>query len=500
MGYWLRLTLIIIPLLWLAPVSAAEKVVLQLRWHHQPQFAGYYMAQAKGFYRDAGLDVSIRAGDGNHIPVVEVNEGKAQFGVGNMEVFTLWAEGYPFIALAAIYQHSPNVLIARGDRHITSLADLAGRKVMLFPGDLNPEIMAMLTKAGIKGSDLQRVTTSTDIQAFITGKVDAFSAYLTNEPYLLDQLGVSYRIFDPHAMGMDFYSDLLFTSRQYLLKHPKTVAAFRAASLKGWNYALDHPEETLQVIRQRYQLTQSEGHMRFEFDTAQQLIMADMINLGTLNLRRLKHIARQLYQTGQIPRVSNIADFVYQPSQTVRPHWPWMLLSGLLLLSSTILAWRWQKNRIRLHRLSTKLAKVEHRRDHDPITGMPTRPRFCRVLNREPQRAWLAIIHIDNLEQLNHSRGISAADDKLKALAERLQRELLPGDMLARGDGPRLLLYLRADNHPMAEQFVNELQRQLGQALELPLSVITTPINPSVDLGHQITIAEEQRLARQQGF
>ena len=82
--------------------------------------------------------------------------------------------------------------------------------------------------------------------------VDAFNAYATNEPFLLDQLGVPYRIFDPHDEGIDFYSDVLFTSQDELNHHPERVAAFRRASLDGWRYALEHPGEIADLILTRY--------------------------------------------------------------------------------------------------------------------------------------------------------------------------------------------------------------------------------------------------------
>ena len=95
------------------PATALEKVSLQLRWLHQAQFAGFYMAKEKGFYREAGLDVTIHPGGNNKTPIQEVLNRKADFGVGNTEVLVAYGHGFPLTALAAIYQNSPSILIAK---------------------------------------------------------------------------------------------------------------------------------------------------------------------------------------------------------------------------------------------------------------------------------------------------------------------------------------------------------------------------------------------------
>ncbi|EKE69222.1 ABC transporter substrate-binding protein [Gallaecimonas xiamenensis] len=479
---------------------AADPITLQLRWHHQPQFAGYYVALHKGFYKDEGLDVAIREGNANRFPVIEVQEGRAQFGVGNMEVLSFWAEGYPFVALAAIYQHSPSVLVARTDKGIKTVRDLVGHKVMFFPGGLDPEIIAMLNKAGISPEQLSRVDTSTDIQDFISGKVDAFNAYLTNEPYQLDKLGLPYLILDPRSLGMDFYSDILFTNQDYLKAHPDQVAAFRRASLRGWAYALDHPQETLDLINQHYSIGKSQGHMRFELDTARQLIMPDLVSIGHMNPRRWRLIADELAAIGQIPKVDDISTFLYQPAAPASWHWlPWLALA-LALSALGLLSWRWRLAQGRLQRNMARLARLEHRLEHDSITGLPTRARLCRLMDRNEQDAWLLMVHVDNLRSLNLAQGFDSGDKAFKALAERLKRECLAGDILARGDGARLLMYLPRANHPQAESFAEALSLQLGPPLGLVLSWAVLPVQPGSNATQLLAPLEEHRMGRHPGF
>ena len=113
--------------------ASLDKITLQLRWFHQFQFAGYYAAKMKGYYRDAGLDVSIMDSKPGMEVVSEVISGRAQYGVGNSSLLLARQQGKPVVALAAIFQHSPLVFIARADAGISSVHDLAGKKIMLEP-------------------------------------------------------------------------------------------------------------------------------------------------------------------------------------------------------------------------------------------------------------------------------------------------------------------------------------------------------------------------------
>jgi ABC-type nitrate/sulfonate/bicarbonate transport system substrate-binding protein len=106
-------------------------VRLQLKWKHQFQFAGYYAAKAKGYYRDAGLDVSFLEAPDTIEPAQQVLQGKAEFGVSNSDLVLLRGRGNPVVALAAIYQHSPLILLALEKSGINNVHQLAGKRVML---------------------------------------------------------------------------------------------------------------------------------------------------------------------------------------------------------------------------------------------------------------------------------------------------------------------------------------------------------------------------------
>src|SRR6202163_829182 len=112
------------------PAAALDQVSMQLKWKHQFQFAGYYAALEQGFYRDAGLDVTIREG-GPDIDVAEtVANGKADFGVCSASVLREWAKGRHLVVLAAIFQHSPAIILVPRRADISSVSDLRGRTLI----------------------------------------------------------------------------------------------------------------------------------------------------------------------------------------------------------------------------------------------------------------------------------------------------------------------------------------------------------------------------------
>jgi ABC-type nitrate/sulfonate/bicarbonate transport system substrate-binding protein len=183
------------------PVAALDHVSLQLKWKHQFQFAGYYAALEQGFYREAGLDVTIREG-GPGIDVAEAVAGsEADFGVCSASVLREWTMGRRLVVLAAIFQHSPAVILVARRADISSVSDLRGRTLMDTPG--SDEISAMLKHEGVDYEALPRVAHGGNPRDLLAGRADAMVAYSTNEPFILEQLGAAFRTFSPGDYGID---------------------------------------------------------------------------------------------------------------------------------------------------------------------------------------------------------------------------------------------------------------------------------------------------------
>jgi class 3 adenylate cyclase/ABC-type nitrate/sulfonate/bicarbonate transport system substrate-binding protein len=271
------------------PAAALDSVSMQLKWKHQFQFAGYYQALEQGFYRDAGLDVTIREG-GPGIDVAEaVAGGKADFGVCTSSVLRDRAAGRRLVVLATIFQRSPAVILVARRADISSVSELRGRTLMDTPG--SDEIAAMLTREGVDYQALPRVAHEGNPRDLLAGRADAMVAYSTSEPFVLDQLGASYRIFSPEASGIDFYGDNLCTSDSQVEAHPDRVAAFRTASLKGWAYALAHKQATVDLILKSYPAKKSREALLFEAERTEILVGRDPNRIGEQDPARWQTIA-----------------------------------------------------------------------------------------------------------------------------------------------------------------------------------------------------------------
>jgi len=295
-------------------LASAEPIHLQLRWHHQFQFAGYYAALEKGYYKEAGLDVIIDEGSPEKKPVQEVLQGRAQYGEANSELLLERLRGAPLVALAAIYQHSPSVLIARKDTGISSPDDLIGKRVMLLNQAVDADFVAMFNNEGIDISRIQAIPSSYEIRDLIDGKADAFNSYLSNEPFFLKQQGVEFNVLNPRNYGIDFYSDILFTTENELKHHPERVKAFRQASLEGWYYAMDHPREIITLLLNKYKTNKSREHLEFEADAIRSLIIPDVIDLGHMNPWRWRHMAETFVKAGMVENDKFLQGFSYDPN------------------------------------------------------------------------------------------------------------------------------------------------------------------------------------------
>lgn len=234
-------------------VWAKELVTLQLPWLHQFQFAGYYVAKEKGYYSDAGMDVTLLEANKKDSPIKSVLAKKAQYGVGHSSLLVNYINGEPIVLMAAIYQSSPMVLLTRKDAHIHSAKDLKNKRVMLTNDMVQwAEIQAMLGSVGLSTKELKVQPHSYDPMSLARGETDAMVAYASNEPFTLSQAGIETALIDPKEYGFDYYSDFLFTTKDEIAAHPERAKAFRDASLRGWLWAFDHIEETAALIYRDY--------------------------------------------------------------------------------------------------------------------------------------------------------------------------------------------------------------------------------------------------------
>ena len=318
-------------------VRPLERVTLQLKWTHAFQFAGYYAALEKGYYREAGLEVNIIEATPGVDPIRNVLAGQAQFGVGTSSLLLERNAGKPVVALAVIFQHSPYVLIARQESATQGIHDLIGKRVMLEPQ--SDELLAYLKAEGLPLNRITRVEHSYNVRDLIDGRVDAIAGYVTNQPYDLDRAHFHYQIHTPRSAGIDFYGDNLFTTEQELRAHPARVKAFRAASLRGWQYAMGHPEEIVDLILARYSQRHTRDYYLFEGRQMLPLLRPELIEIGYMYPGRWRHIADTYAGLGMMPPDFDLKGFLYDPQPPPRDlRWLYLFLGVTFVVLAIISA------------------------------------------------------------------------------------------------------------------------------------------------------------------
>ncbi|MGA9119779.1 MAG: ABC transporter substrate-binding protein [Bacteroidota bacterium] len=320
--------------------SPPDTVTLELRWNHQFQFAGYYAAQAKGFYRDAGLYVRIKPEPDASSGIRRVLSGEAEFGIAGDDLLLRRMAGDPVVALAAIFQHSAHAVAVRAETNILKPEDLVGKRLMANLRR-DADVRAMLLQQHVNPDSIQTISDRWDLEAFADGKVDAITCYTTTQEFALQRRGIGYRLLHPADYGIDFYGDVLYTSENTLQKNPEQVAAFRQASLLGWRYAMDHQDEIIKLILSDYQsprLVNTYEGLAFEAAAMQRLILPEIVEIGTMSVSRWQKIEDTFHRLGMGKGNVNPEDFVYSTERTRDLVWiRWA--TAIIVVALLIVAW-----------------------------------------------------------------------------------------------------------------------------------------------------------------
>ncbi len=347
-------------------VEKLDHVVLQLPYTHQFQFAGYYAAQTKGYFAEEGLEVELREGGLSRRPYSELTAGRAQYGIGSATYLLDRLSGAPLVLVASVYQHSLLALMVLADSDIRAPEDLRGKRLAAGSSGRYPELAAMFAAEGLPPEAYVRVDDQWDVDEIVTGEADAQAVFITDLPYDMQQKGIAVRMIRPADYGVDFYGDGLFTTETELERHPKRVAAMRRAVLRGWEYALEHPEEMIEYIVQNFPdrpAKVTRERLRYEARQTARQINADLLELGHVNPDRWRRTAEIFVQLGMAKDTSRLHGFI-APVATggVRALPSWVLWGGGGVLALALLALLANRRLQRLvERRTVELREAERR-------------------------------------------------------------------------------------------------------------------------------------------
>jgi ABC-type nitrate/sulfonate/bicarbonate transport system substrate-binding protein len=339
---------------------AADKIVLQLHGPAQFEFAGYYAALWQGFYRDAGLAVEIKPGAGRDDPPIdparEVIEGRAQFGTGSMDLVMRIAQGQPLLLLAPIFQQSGAGVYYREGGDFASPAALAKGKVGRLPASdiLDIELATALRAEGVDPAQLKPVPLQSGgiVGALADRSVDAAPGSAWEVAWRAHEKGFAVKSFNPADYRVEFYGDTLFTVQRLAKTDPATVRAFRAASLKGWEYALTHADDVaarmLAELPHPPGVADAGGYTRYQTELAPLLARYPNVRLGHSNPDRWRRIEASMLGIGALVRTADPADFVYDADAELRGRTDFRafaILGATLVAGIAMMAFLWRSRR-----------------------------------------------------------------------------------------------------------------------------------------------------------
>ncbi len=231
-----------------AIASANDAVTVQLKSHHQTQFAGMYVADAKGFYRAETLDVRHREWKvGDKSPIEQVTNGVADFGVTGQAPFLIEREkGASIVAIAAVYQRSPVAFFSLKKSGIKHPRDFAGKTIAFAPTH-EVQLKAVLKRAGVDVKDVKRTPYGFDLAPFYKGETAIWAGYAMNQPVDARLAGYDVDVLFPDDYGVRGYDDILFTSEELIRRKPAVVERWVRATLRGWRYAIEHADEATTI-------------------------------------------------------------------------------------------------------------------------------------------------------------------------------------------------------------------------------------------------------------
>ena len=226
--------------------AAQEKFIFTPQWTAQAQFAGYYVAQEKGFYKETGLNVEIVHPSVTQSAIRRINNDESHATTLQLaQALDIMDYGIPLVNVLQTSMNNALVIVSRRNKNPLQQK---GEKIGIWNAGFGQIAICMSMKDGL---NYQWVPFASNINLFISGAIDATLAMSYNEYYLLLQTGFTltednvYR-FSDH--GYNFQEDGIYMSRAYYESHRDEARRFAAASRKGWEWAAAHPDETLDIV------------------------------------------------------------------------------------------------------------------------------------------------------------------------------------------------------------------------------------------------------------
>ncbi|MBO7464276.1 MAG: ABC transporter substrate-binding protein [Bacteroidales bacterium] len=253
-------------------VNGQERIVFTPQWTAQAQFAGYYVAQEKGFYREAGIEVEIVHPSLTQSAMDRIHKGESHATTLQLcQAMEIIDDGVQMVNILQTSMNNGMVIVSR--RGVDPLTQ-KGARVGIWSAGFGQLAICMSIKDSL---NYEWVPFASNINLFVAGAIDATLAMSYNEYYQLKQTGMPmdeksvYRFCDH---GYNVQEDGVYMQRDYYLAHKNEARKFAEASRRGWEWAAAHPDETLEIVMKYVNMNHIATNR-----TLQRLMLAEVLRL-----------------------------------------------------------------------------------------------------------------------------------------------------------------------------------------------------------------------------
>lgn len=278
-----------------AGAQEPTKVKLQLQWVAQAQFAGYYAAVDQGYYKDAGLDVELVEGGADIVPQDVLSAGDVDYAISWVpKVLGSIEKGAKITDVAQIFERSATTQISFKDKNITSPTNLIGKNVGSWGYGNEWELFAGMQKEGVGVKQIKLIQQAFDMNGFLAGDIDAAQAMTYNEyaQVLESKNPKTGQLFQPNdlnvinwnSVGTAMLQDAIWANSDKLADpaYADQTTKFVKASIKGWVYARDNPEQAAKIVTAAGS-TLGESHQLWMTNEVNKLIWPSSNGVGMID-------------------------------------------------------------------------------------------------------------------------------------------------------------------------------------------------------------------------
>jgi ABC-type nitrate/sulfonate/bicarbonate transport system substrate-binding protein len=266
----------------------AKPVSFQLSWIKSIQYGGFFVSVDQGSYKKFGVEPTFVSGGPNVDPIANVASGQSQLGdrpIGPLIVAK--EKGIPIKVIGTVFQKSPYSIMSLAKSPIKSLQDMKGKTIAVGVGG-RPLFLNLLLDAGLKPGDVTIVPSAPDPTALVSGQVDGYCGYSTNQGVMLQSRGVEIYSLNAQDLGLPETTGTLYGREDFLKANKDLVVSFLKASIEGLGWSLKNPEPTAKLMVEKYgapgldyqaqlrEINESKPYIEFGPGTAKGLLALDL--------------------------------------------------------------------------------------------------------------------------------------------------------------------------------------------------------------------------------